>query len=312
MNKFPVFMNGRQMLLYLPFMLAAVTFESAQAQPVKTSPDNNPEVTVAGTATINMHSAILNRDMQIFIKFPANYDSNPQKIYPCMYVTDANLTFALVANIAGVYSVPEVVEPQIFVVGIGYKVSVLAEWGGYRTRDLTPTNIPARDTYWSGAFSKMGGIPVEAKTGGAPQFLDFIEKELFPFMESNYRISPAGRGLGGYSYGGLFTLYAMLNRPELFSIYYAGSPSISYDNGLLFTLEEKFAQTHKDLNAKLFMSAGGAEGATMTDNMNMMAEKLKSRNYQGLKLTTTVFPEETHMTCVPASLMRAFDVLYHR
>ncbi|MCU0408316.1 MAG: alpha/beta hydrolase-fold protein [Bacteroidales bacterium] len=311
MKNIHAFMHGRQLLLHLAAVLALIPFASAQGQPVETT-QSNPKVTVAGTEIRTMHSEILNREMQIFILFPANYQSNPQKIYPCMYVTDANLMFALIANIAGVFSVPEVIEPQIFVVGIGYKVNVLAEWGGYRTGDLTPTNIPARDAYWSGVFSKMGGIKVEAKTGGAPQFLDFIEKELFSFMESNYRISPAGRGLGGYSYGGLFTLYAMLSRPGLFSIYYAGSPSISYDNGFLFTLEEKFAQDHQDLNAKLFMSAGGAEGATMTDNMNMMAEKLKSRNYSGLKLTTAVFPDENHMTCVPASVMRAFDVLYHQ
>lgn len=310
MKKFPAIMNGRQMLLYLSFMLAVIPF--TQGQTVNKIQNDNPPVTVAGTEMRIMHSAILNRDMQIFIKFPANYDINPERRYPCMYMTDANLSFALTANIAGVYSVPEVVEPQIFVVGIGYKVNILAEWGGYRTRDLTPTNIPSSDTYWSGMFSKMGGITIETKTGGAPQFLEFIIKELFPFMESNYRISPAGRGLGGYSYGGLFTLYAMFSQPEMFSIYYAGSPSIRYDNGFLFTLEEKFAQAHRDLNAKLFMSAGGVEGAAMLDNMNLMAEKLKSRNYPGLKLTTTVFPEETHMTCVPASMMRAFDVLYHR
>jgi predicted alpha/beta superfamily hydrolase len=303
---------ARQLLLNLLILPAAIPLAFAQAQPAQTFQNSNPPESVAGTETRTMHSSILDREMQIFIKFPANYESNPQKHYPCMYFTDANLLFSLVANIAGVYSIPEVVEPQLFIVGIGYKVNILAEWGGYRTKDLTPVNIPASDTYWSGVFSKMGGIPIEAKTGGSAQFLEFIEKELIPFVESAYRISPADRALGGYSYGGLFTLYAMFSRPELFNTYYAGSPSIRYDNGFILTLEERFALTHKDLNAKLFISAGGAEGAAMIDNMNLLAERLKSRNYGSLNLISTVFPDENHLTCVPASVMRAFQVLYHQ
>jgi predicted alpha/beta superfamily hydrolase len=158
----------------------------------------------------------------------------------------------------------------------------------------------------------MTGRQVEAKTGGAAKFLECIEKEVFPFMESNYRISAAERGLGGYSYGGLFSLYVLFKRPELFSHYFAGSPSIRYDKGILYTWEEEFAATHNDLNASLFMTAGGAEDSVMIANVLKMAAQLESRNYPGLKVETTVFPDETHMSCVPAAWMRAFRVLYKK
>jgi len=188
----------------------------------------------------------------------------------------------------------------------------MADWGAWRTRDLTPTNIPSSDKYWTGLFSKMAGRQVEAKTGGSAKFLEFIEKEVFPFMESNYRVSSKGRGLGGYSYGGLFSLYVLFRQPELFSIYYAGSPSIKYDNGILYSYEKEYAAAHKDLNASLFMSAGGAEDSVMVANVKRMAAQLESRNYIGFKLETHIFPDENHQTCVPVSLMRAFMVLYKK
>ena len=103
-----------------------------------------------------------------------------------------------------------------------------------------------------------------------------------------------------------------LKRPELFSLYYAGSPSIRYDKGVLYTYEKEYAATHSDLNATLFMTAGGAEDSVMIANVNIMAAQLKARNYPGLKVETTVFPDETHMLCVPAAWMRAFSVLYKK
>jgi predicted alpha/beta superfamily hydrolase len=250
--------------------------------------------------------------MVLYIKIPATYKTDTQKIYPCYYGTDANRSFAMIADMANSFEVPVIVEPEIFVVGIGYKIRDLGDWGAWRTRDLTPTNVPSSDTYWAGIFSKFAGRQLEVKTGGAAKFLECIEKEVFPFMESNYRVSATGRGLGGYSYGGLFSLYVLFKRPDLFSLYYAGSPSIRYDKGVLYTYEEEYAATHNDLNATLFMTAGGAEDSLLIANVDKMAARLESRNYPGLKVETHVFPDETHMSCVPAAWMRAFRVLYKK
>jgi predicted alpha/beta superfamily hydrolase len=250
--------------------------------------------------------------MVLFIKIPAGYFKDTLKIFPCWYGTDANLAFPLVANMVGLFEVPVIVEPEIFVVGIGYKIRDMGDWGAWRTRDLTPTNIPSSDTYWTGVFSKFAGRQIEVQTGGAAKFLECIEKEVFPFVESNYRISPTGRGLGGYSYGGLFSLYVLFKKPELFSLYYAGSPSIRYDKGILYTYENEYAARHNDLNATLFMTAGGAEDSLTIANVNQMATQLASRNYPGLKVETHVFPDETHQSCVPAAWMRAYRVLYKK
>ena len=218
----------------------------------------------------------------------------------------------MVANMVSIFEVPKNVEPEILVIGIGYMIKNLADWGAWRTRDLTPTNIPALDTTWAKTLTAMTGRKFDVKSGGAATFLEFIVKEVFPFVESNYRVSPVGRGIGGYSYGGLFTLYVLFKHPELFSIYYAGSPSLDYDKGVLFGYEKDYESNHKDLKAKLFMSAGGSEDSLMITNMNKMAELLKALNFPGLKVETFVFPGENHESGIPSSIMRALKVLYNR
>jgi predicted alpha/beta superfamily hydrolase len=144
--------------------------------------------------------------MMLHIKIPATYSTDKQKVYPCWYFTDANLAFPVKANMAGFFEIPVITEPELFVVGIAYKIKDVANWGARRTRDLTPTNISSTDTFWSGLISKMADRQVEIKTGGPERFLEFIVQEVFPFMESNYRVSQEGRGPGGYPCGGLFSL----------------------------------------------------------------------------------------------------------
>ena len=303
---------GKRLVLFLSLLVTTIPHAFSQNQPGQTDLNDYPSVTVRLTETRSFYSKILEQEMVLYIKIPATYKTDTQKIYPCWYCTDGNRSFPMIADMANSFEVPVIVEPEIFVVGIGYKINDMGDWGAWRTRDLTPTNVPSSDTSWAGIFSKFAGRELVVKTGGAAKFLECIEKEVFPFMESNYRVSATGRGLGGYSYGGLFSLYVLFKRPELFSLYFAGSPSIRYDKGVLYTYEKEYAATHNDLNATLFMTAGGAEDSALIANVNILASQLKSRNYPGLKVVTTVFPDETHMSCVPAAWMRAFGVLYNK
>jgi uncharacterized protein len=303
---------GKKTVLFLSLLFALLSHVFSQNQHLQSDLNNYPLVTIQGTEIRSFYSKILEQEMVLYIKIPASYKINTQKIYPGWYITDANRSFAMIADMASFFEVPVIVEPEIFLVGIGYKIRDMGDWGAWRTRDLTPTNVPSSDTYWAGVFSKFAGRQVEVKTGGSAKFLECIEKEVFPFMESNYRISPTGRGLGGYSYGGLFSLYVLFKQPELFNYYFAGSPSIKYDKGVLYTYEKEYAGVHNDLNATLFISAGGAEDSVMIANVYKMNALLESRKYPGLKMETHIFPDETHQSCIPSALMRAFKILYKK
>lgn len=295
-------------LTQLVVIFLFLIIDKAQAQIEKI----NQPVTIPNTEMRSFYSKILGQDILLFIKLPSGYYNNPKKLYPSWYFTDGNRSFPIIANIASIFEIPIPSEPELIIISIAYKIKDMADWGAWRTRDLTPTNIPSLDSSWAKTLTGMTGRQFEVKSGGAKRFLKCIEMEIIPFVESNYRVSQAERGLGGYSYGGLFSLYVLLSQPELFSIYYAGSPSIDYDKGILFNLEKDNAISHKNLKAKLFMSAGEKEDSSMINNMVKMADILKSREYPGLSVTTCIFPNETHQSSIPASIMRAFRVLYNK
>jgi predicted alpha/beta superfamily hydrolase len=269
-----------------------------------------PEVTILYTELRTIYSDIMNEDLNIYIKLPVNYYSDSSQIYPVWYWTDANRAFPILANISSILGFPKTDFPDIIIVSIGYPVRDMADWTAWRTRDLTPTNDPGIDSSLFITLEKLSGRKYDIKSGGASLFLEFIIKELIPYIESNYRVSSSDRGLGGYSYGGIFVLNALFKHPETFSRYFAGSPSLWYDNGILFQYENEYALTHKDLNAKIFISAGGKEDDEMLENVKKMTDQLQSRNYPGLKLESYIFPDENHRSCIPAALMRAFRVLY--
>lgn len=56
----------------------------------------------------------------------------------------------------------------------------------------------------------------DSSSGHAAEFLQTIETVIMPFIEREYRADPSCRVMAGASLGGLFTLYAIYTKPELF------------------------------------------------------------------------------------------------
>jgi predicted alpha/beta superfamily hydrolase len=174
----------------------------------------------------------------------------------------------------------------------------------------------------------------EAEPGGADRFLDFIVSELKPLIQSRYSGDPDDSAVIGGSAGGTFGLYALLNRPGVFSRYVIGSPPFAWDDRLVFRYEEDYARTHDDLPARVFMAAGSLEteaefhrslqgfpeearraweahGHTeIVEGLGPMTEALRGRNYPGLELTSHIFEGENHASVVGALFSRGLRVVY--
>jgi predicted alpha/beta superfamily hydrolase len=115
----------------------------------------------------------------------------------------------------------------------------------HRTRDLTTSKITTNY-----------GMPYNEENGEAINFLKFIEEELIPYVESQYRVTNYKTFIG-HSYGGLFTIYTLLNRPNLFSNYIAIDPSLDWDNQKLLIEAEAKLSSYNYQGKSLFMSLGG-------------------------------------------------------
>ena len=297
--------------LILVYATFGFTQTSAQRQPAPDiSRGASPAVMIPFTESRSIYSRIVGQDFTISVLLPRGYHTDSTALYPVLYVTDANRAFPLIANIATVLTNPRTTYPDLIVVGIGYPSSDLGDWAALRTRDLTPTNDPSTDAYWNAALARMSGRKFHVTSGGAPKFLEFIAGELIPFIEANYRISKNDRGIGGYSYGGLFALYALFTRPELFTRWFAGSPSIEYDHGILNVYEQEFAKSGKSPEGRVFLSAGKLEDSTTIANIAAMSNSLRAHSGGRLHVSTAFFPGEDHRSCMASAIMRAFRVLY--
>ncbi len=69
-------------------------------------------------------------------------------------------------------------------------------------------------------------------SGGGEKFMDFMEKELIPYVENNYPVT-SYRTFVGHSFGGLAAVYSLLSRPQIFSNYVAIDPSLWWDDWIM-------------------------------------------------------------------------------
>lgn len=253
------------------------------------------KVTIPATQARSIMSKCVEQEYCISVALPYSYLSQPEKTYPTIYLLDANWYFGIVTettrNMALCESVPETI-----VVGIGYPVDepitdALKQVRFLRARDLTPIT--------DSQIEKLMGEKQKRKvtTGGANAFLKFIETELLPLIESEYRGSSSERVLAGHSYGGLFTLYTLFHRTELFKGYVAASPSLQYGNQVTFTYEQTFAGQHTALPVKLYLSIGECENDVefpMVANLYQLTACIESRKYEGLALTKHILANCDH------------------
>jgi predicted alpha/beta superfamily hydrolase len=88
-----------------------------------------------------------------------------------------------------------------------------------RDRDLKPT------------IKNLKGNP-NPDSGGGDNFMNFIEKELIPHIDSIYPTAPY-RIFSGHSLGGLTVINTFLNNTQLFNAYIAIDPSLWWNNQAL-------------------------------------------------------------------------------
>jgi predicted alpha/beta superfamily hydrolase len=252
-------------------------------------------------------------DFEVRIAVPPSYASANES-YPVLWVTDGSRNFEMAVSV--VSQISRI--PRMIVVGIGTPRDDLTtgtsreQFNRYQTNRLYDftTQTRARDLcVFDGLADELAEracqplVPTgaEIRTGGASGLLRFLTNDLRRAVESRFRTTRE-HTLFGYSGGGTFCVYALLTNPEGFAQYICSSPSLAGENGALFQMEERYAASHNDMRAKLFLSAGEDElisapiisGLGVESSMSRMAEVLSVRNYPSLDLHAHVIPGEIH------------------
>lgn len=265
-------------------------------QESKNSSERNNQVVLANTTVEEITSKFNNQKYQIKISYPKNYSKNKEKKYPVLYVIDAETNFGGVSYIVQRLMKDKLI-PEILVVGIAYNTSY-KNFYSLRSRDLTPVEDENL---------RIGKNAVDP-TGGAPKFSDFMEYELFPLVENNYRAKKDDRAIYGHSYGGLYGSYVVLNKPHLFNRYLLLGPSLWFKEKLLVKeAEEKLLVLGRPTN---FYMASGELDLRIEEYQEQFVNLLREKQLSNLNIKSEVMKNETHRTIFGVGFTNGLRFIY--
>lgn len=279
----------RRQLLASALVAPAWTAAVEEAQPL----------TLPGTEVHEIRDAA-GRRRPLWIDAPSSPLDSAAAL-PLVVVTDAPYAFPLVRALrARVGQNGRNIEDFVLV---GLAPPVGETSAGSRQRDYTPTVPRSRPGHYDGPTY-----------GGAAEFLAFLREQALPFVAERHRIDPQRRVFLGHSYGALFGAFTLLTAPETFASYALGSPSLWFDDGVIFRMEAERARAHRELNARVLLACGSYEAVRpgprynrdtdLVRDMQRFRRALASRRYRGLTVEDRVIADEDHLTVAPAIATR--------
>lgn len=261
----------------------------------------------------------------VWVTTPPGYADSDESM-PLVYVMDGNFTVGLTAPLIVTQRDPYLSIAPYIQVSVGYAGDEAADWSRLRNRDLVPPGEPIGDDMVAALESArdagaMTQEQVDTYLGQlsdchADVFLGFLTDELHPLVQSRFRVSDAGHGLFGYSYGGLFALYAWLRGATPFATVGAGTPGISTPGSRVFDMirelpergdgsrtdrtDQDAPRLHVTLN-KLELLGEVAVYRGVARNVLAALEELRAGGHA--RTLSTSLLDETHLTGVQASFL---------
>lgn len=213
----------------------------------------SPQVRILDTAFLIPQ---LHRTRRIWIYLPKNYALSAVK-YPVLYMQDGQNLFNEQTAAFGEWGVDECLDTlqqklnkPCIVVGIDH--------GGEK-----------RMTEYNPFSSEKYG------TGEGKEYVAFLVNTLKPFIDAKFRTlkGPENTSIAGSSMGGLISLYAVLQYPDVFGTAGVFSPSL-WVAPEIYKEAEKFTTPTQP---KFYLYAGSRESAEMVPDMEKLGNILKQK-----------------------------------
>ena len=230
-----------------------------------------------------LHSKILAEQRELLVHLPNNYRKNTMLNYPVLYLIDGQRNFNHAVGTLDLLNQSYMAQEMI----------IVAIKNTHRTRDLTPT--------YDESYNEWG------ISGGADNFLDFIEQELIPYVNKNYRANNF-KILSGHSLGGLLAVYTLQSRPQLFQAHFAFSPSLWWHDQVIFKGAERFLTTTTELNSYLYLNLG-SESGDMLSAFERYTKLLEKHTLMGFNYNLDLDERENHNTTALVGQTQAYKYL---
>jgi uncharacterized protein len=313
MQKFLLFMNQRPTIKFtFKQFIALISLSLLSLHLAFAAEPIIPQYALSGTEVIATPTSRFARQYEVYVSLPRDYASSTKR-YPVLYVTDAPYAFPLIRAITNRVQDHGVGLQGFILVGLSYAMGENSR--DSRNRDYT-LDVPPTTTMPNGDGSSKGH-------GKVNDYFLFLAEDVIPLIEKRYRVDSTKRVYAGHSYGSLLGLHILFQRPQLFSHYILGSPSLWYGNHIAFARENEFAAKSTALPAKVRFFIGGYEAAKpgkpryynkrdMVGDLNRFVAQIRRHKYKGLDVESTILEDEDHATVFPAlitrGLMWAFPV----
>lgn len=144
-------------------------------------------------------------------------------------------------------------------------------------------------------------------SGGSKLFIEFIEKELQPYIQTSFNTTST-KIIIGQSLGGLLATEILLKKRDLFSHYLITSPSLWWDNQSLF--ETSIFKLNNSFTSTFVHISVGKEHKIMIKDAKKLYRFLKKSKSAGIKSIFNYLPKEDHATILHNSVYNSFRILY--
>ena len=233
----------------LPCLALGAALWLTCATPVRAEAATPCRSTVTGELRLHtLKSAIFGNERTIRVLLPDGYGdaANTSRRYPVLYMLDGQNVFdACLSDVSRrEWGVDETVRklaadgkiPPMIVVGVDHA-------GAARAHEYLP-------------YKDFIGNPDMDEPAGK-RFPDFMAREVMPLVDAQYRTLTGlpNTGIGGSSYGGIASLYALLARPNTFGYALIESPVLWIGMGQLVRDTSPLIAMPR----KVFMGFGGKE-----------------------------------------------------
>jgi predicted alpha/beta superfamily hydrolase len=247
--------------------------------------------TSSGTADIDqarvmIDSQALEESRTIGVHLPRGYLES-QNRYPVLYLLDGEWSFEKFSPVLE-SMIEERSIPDLIIVSVENVDEHTRLW------DFTPT-----------AVEKYPG------SGGADTFLQFIQEELIPYVDDNYRTTSV-RLICGHSLAGLMSAYTFLNLPDLFSGSIASSPSFSWDNQLMVKSLGNYLKRGSFQGGFLYLAIGSDDFQTYLEAMEKVVPIMEKEAPAGLRWRYQLYQNGNHETVPDRSFPDGIKLFFEK
>jgi predicted alpha/beta superfamily hydrolase len=215
-------------------------------------------------------------EYKIKVTLPPDYDE--KRAYKPIYYLDSWWLSEIVLGSNALAYLAKQIESIIFI-GISVKGDE-NDWHRQRSLDYTPS---VYNTNKMGFTMKAGNVELDStSSGSALEFMSLLTDEIIPTIENKISVNKSERGFIGHSFGGLFGIFLLQQKPHLFNNYILISPSLWWNKNELLKNKNSFIDLKKNEELKLFLSYGA-------DENNLIIRSVKK--FDALITETLINPE---------------------